>query len=127
MTGAEVYLAHLHDLAKLSEEAEATASQQDWEALNECLSRRQAVIDQVDALPTASLRLTPSQQVSARQLLARAAELDATITAVLDTALTSTRSVLQEGNQTRAGISAYRRNTGSSPHMQEARFVDKNR
>ncbi|MDF2628946.1 MAG: Flagellar protein FliT [Symbiobacteriaceae bacterium] len=127
MTGAEVYLAHLQDLTRISEEAEAAASQQDWEALNACLSRRQAVIDQVDALPPESVHLSAREQLLARQLLTRAAVLDAKISAVLDTALASTRSVLQEGSQTKAGISAYRRSAGGAPHMTEARFVDKNR
>jgi hypothetical protein len=127
LTRAEVYLAHLKDLKTLSEEAVATANQQDWDALNECLGRRQAVIDLVDALPPDSLRLSPSQQLAARQLLTRSAELDAKISVVLDSALASTRSVLQEGSQTRAGISAYRRSSSGSPLMQEARFVDKNR
>lgn len=127
MTGAEVYLAQLQTLTRLSEEAEATAGRQDWDALNDCLNRRQAVIDQVDTLSPESLRLTADQQLAARQCLARAAELDAKISAVLDTALATTRSVLQEGNQTRAGISAYRRSSSSTPLMHEARFVDKNR
>lgn len=127
MTGADIYLAHLQELTKLSEEADAKANQQDWDALNDCLSRRQAVMDQVDALPDEALRLSSNEQLLARHLLTRAAEVDAQIAAVLDTALASTRSVLQVGNQTRAGISAYRRSASSAPQMHEARFVDKNR
>lgn len=127
MTGAEQYLNHLSDLAQLTEQAESAARQQNWDELLGCLARRQTIMDQVDALPDGARSLTPQQKLRATSLLERIAQMDAMSSAVVDTAITSARSVLQEGSQTRAGISAYRRVSAGSPQMYEARFVDKNR
>ncbi|HWI65648.1 MAG TPA: flagellar protein FliT [Symbiobacteriaceae bacterium] len=127
MTGAEIYLGYLHELTELSEQAEAAARQQNWDELVACLSRRQTIMDQVDALADDDRNLTPDQRLRATSLLERVAQLDAMSSAVVDTALSSTRSVLQEGTQARAGISAYRRASAGGPVVHEARFVDKNR
>jgi len=127
LTGAELYLQYLQELSQLTEEAEAAAKEQDWDSLVNGLTRRQTLMDQIDALPDDSRCLTPEQALRATSLLERMAQMDATSQAVVDTAIATTRSELQEGTQTRAGISAYRRSTGTNAQVREARFVDKNR
>lgn len=127
MTGAEQYLDYLQELTQLSERAEAAARQQNWDALVACLDRRQTIMGQIDSMPDETRSLTREQKLRAASLLERVAQLDAMSTAVVDTAIATTRSVLHEGEKTRTGISAYRRTAGSSAQIHEARFVDKNR
>lgn len=127
MTGAELYLQYLQALSQLTEEAVVAAKEQNWDRLVSGLTHRQTLMDQIDALPEESRRLTPEQALHAASLLERMAHLDAASQAVVDTAMSTTRSALQEGTQTRAGISAYRRSTGGNAQAHEARFVDKNR
>jgi len=127
LNAAELYLTCLQQLTQLSEQAEEAARNQNWDGLVATLTQRQEIMTKVDNLPDEARHLTPQQKLQAASLLERIAQMDSMSTAIVDTTMSSTRAVLQDGNQARAGISAYRKVAGTAPQMHEARFVDKNR
>jgi hypothetical protein len=121
------YLTLIQELAEVTLALKEATASKAWDNLLPLLEQRQAVIDQVEALPTEAMPATEQERQEALSLLKAIAESDQQNTAILEASMEAIRPELQAGQATRSTISAYQR-TGRVPReLVPARFVDKQR
>lgn len=125
-TGAD-YISQLQQLYEVTGQLQAALQAQDWEALLEALSRRQELMDHIDAMPESARALRPEEVRQAVALLSQVNGMDEQATSRLSAALDEIRAALQAGGQARTTISAYQRANRSGLPQMDSRFIDRNR
>ncbi|HLN64535.1 MAG TPA: flagellar protein FliT [Symbiobacteriaceae bacterium] len=127
MTSAPSYLSLLRDLHALTAAIGTAAAGGLWPDLLGLLEQRQAVMDQIDALPDAARVLPEAERQEAARLLEGVAEADRRSMASVDSSMAAIRPELQAGEAARTTISAYQRSARVPTQLAPARFVDKQR
>lgn len=127
MTSAPSYPSLVRDLHALTASIGTAAAAGSGPDLLALLEQRQAVMDQIDALPDAARVLPESERQEAARLLEAVAEADRRSMASVDSTMAAIRPELQAGEAARTTISAYQRSTRGPTQLAPARFVDKQR
>lgn len=127
MTTAPLYLSLVRDLHAFTAALGTAVAAGSGPDLLGLLEQRQAIMDQIDALPEAARALSEAERQEAAHLLAAVAEADRRSMASVDSTMAAIRPELQAGEAARTTISAYQRSTRVPTQLAPARFVDKQR
>jgi hypothetical protein len=125
MLAPRTYLECLQGLLQETQELREAAADEDWEQVLARLEARQALMDQIDAMPAA--RLLEGDGDLARRLLAEVYRLNGEIAPGIQTALGTIRAGLEESRFTRTTINAYRQTASPGSKALAARFIDRQR
>jgi hypothetical protein len=119
------YVECLDLLAERTEGIHAIVRTGDWDSLLGALKERQALIDQIDALPMEARELETEALAEASWILERVDAEDRQMLEKLQAAVVSIREDLEASDRVRTSVAAYGRSLSPSTQIPTARFVDK--